>query len=118
MIDISEVINDPDFTQPFQINRMFGSFVNEGEWLDSPVTLERIGVIQPTKANDALQFLPEGERQSNAITIYCTQDVLMGDGQNQRSDTVLWNGSQYRVAYAKPWQQNGYWFAIATGMAI
>lgn len=117
MINIAEVVNDPDFTQPFQINRFSGSFENEGEWVKTSQTLQRVGVIQPTKSSDALNFLPEGERQANAITIYCAEDILMGDGQDIQSDVVIWNGAQYRVAYSKPWQANGYWFAIATGMA-
>ena len=102
--------------RPFQlVRKLTGAFANEGEWQTTEQTLDRFGVVQPAKADDLLKYLPEGERQGNFITIYCNQDVLMGNGSDQQSDVVVWRGDYYRVAFSKPWEQHGYWFAIAQG---
>lgn len=116
MIAVSEVVSDPELAQAFQVKRQSaGTFANEGVFSTTETTLDRFGVVQPSKSDDLLKFLPEGERQGNFITIYCAQDVLMGDGKDQQSDVVIWRGDYYRVAYSKPWDAHGYWFAIAQG---
>lgn len=115
MIDVSEVINDPDFARDFTVERFSGSFANEGEYTATSTTLQRYGIIQPATAEDAINFLPEGERQKNLIRVWCTEEIRMGDGDGNNSDVVVDGGLKYRVAFAKRWQQNGYWFAIAVG---
>jgi hypothetical protein len=37
----------------------------------------------------------------------------MGDGQTIMSDIIEWQGNDYRIAYLKPWQVNGYYWAMA-----
>ena len=116
MIDMSELVSDPDFAQAFQVERQSaGTFANEGVYTTTATTLNRFGVIQPSKSEDLIKFLPEGERQGNFITIHCAQDVLMGDGNTQMGDIVIWRGDYYKVAFSKPWDMHGYWFAIAQG---
>lgn len=116
MIDVSELMDDPDLSQAFQIKRRAGGFLNEGRWISGAETiLDRVGIIQPSKAADVLQFLPEGERSNTVITIHSKQDILMAKSSGQESDVVIWNGRQYRVAYSKPWELYGYWFAMAVG---
>ena len=116
MINIGRVVQDPRFAQAFQVKRQSaGTFANEGEFSTVETVLDRFGVVQPSKADDLIKFLPEGERQGNFITIYCNQDVLMGNGKDQESDVVVWRGDYYKVAFSKPWDIHGYWFAIAQG---
>lgn len=116
MIDVSRVINNPRLQTAFTVQRTPYSFANEGEWTaGAPTILALAGVITPAKTDDQIKYLPEGQRQANAITIYCTQPLLMANGNGQESDVVIWNGSYYRLQFSKPWQQNGYYFAIATG---
>lgn len=119
MIDISEIVNDPDFAQSFSVLRSVGSFDGNGKWsMGTPATLSRYGVIQPSKQNDIVLYVPEGERIGEMITVYCSQDILMSDAKNQQSDIIVKSdGAKYRVAYSKPWQQHGYWFAIAVGFS-
>lgn len=115
MIDVSELIDDPDFASEFTVFRDSGSFV-EGEWVkNAPSQLPMIGVVQPATSEDMLRFLPEGERQKNVIRIWCRQKIQMANGKDEQSDVVVWNCDYHRVAYSKPWGKNGYWFAIAVG---
>lgn len=115
MIDISDIVGDPDFTQTITVQRVTGAYVpgGEGEITKTEATLTRRAVVQPATADDVVQYLPEGERTDQAIRIWCTQDIRMSDGALIYSDVVVWQGQRYRVEFSKPWQQHGYWFAIA-----
>lgn len=115
LVNVAELVQDPELAQPFTIERYVGSFANEGEYSQTPTVLQRFGVIQPTKADDLIKYLPEGERQGNAISIYCKDDIFMADGNGQQSDVIIWQGDYHRVAFSKRWNMHGFWFAIATG---
>lgn len=117
MIDVSELVADPDFAQTFSIERFTGSFANEGEYTEAaPTVLSRTGAIQPGSSPDMLEFLPEGERGKATIRFWSWAEIRMGDGL-ARSDNILWRGRWYRVAYCKPWQLNGYYHGIAVEFA-
>lgn len=115
MIDVSELVTDPDFAQSFQIERFTGTW-DEGRFIQNePTVLDAFGVVQPASSEDAVAYLPEGERQNNMIRVWSPHEIRMADGKDQLSDNILWQGEWHRVAYSKPWQTQGYWFAIAVG---
>jgi hypothetical protein len=118
MIDISELVSDPDFAQQFQVIRYTGGFASEGEYTQTPAApITMTGVIQPAKEIDTVQFLREGERLGNMIVIYCATQIFESSGTGQNSDVIVWHGTQYRVHKAKHWQDHGYWQAWAEGQA-
>lgn len=117
MIEISELFSDPDFAQPFQIERLGAGSFSEGEYTPgSKTTLNVVGVIQPAKDGEILLVAQEGERQNNWIAIWLNQEIRDGDGDTRMSDYVIWQGDRYRVAKSKPWQTQGYWRAWAQGL--
>lgn len=114
MIEISDLLSDPDFAQEFTIRRESGSFV-EGEWIKATTTLDGFGVIQPISEADMLAFVPEGERQNNWISIWCMDEIRQGNARELMSDIIVWRGETYRVAKAKHWETQGYFRAYAKG---
>lgn len=115
MLNVSFVMNDPRFAQTIPLIRASGVRLPDGNYQKSTSNLTIKCVVQPSKADDVLKYLPEGERQDNAISIHSATEIRMGDGNGQESDVVIWNGGHYRVAFAKNWKDFGYWFAIAQG---
>ena len=114
MNDIAELMTDPDFAQPFQVERATGSF-DEGEWVPTaPTILYRAGIVQPA-SKDQLAVLPEGSRLNNVIVVYCGQELHCDDADSQRSDVIVWHGRPYRVMAAKHWADHGYWQVWAGG---
>lgn len=115
MIDVSELMTDPDFAQPYSLRRTAaGTYANEGEWQRGPLTtLPRVGVIQPASQDDQIKFVPEGERGENAIRVWDAEEIYISDGAGQQSDIILFNGNTYRAAARRPWGGNGYFFVIA-----
>lgn len=119
MIDVSDIVAWPDIQDEFTVLRYEVGSMVEGRYTEGARTdIARTGVIQPTSAQDAINFLPEGERQKNAITIYCAQDLQMGDGMGIRPDEVMYDGQTYRIAFSKNFKRYGYWFAIGVGEAL
>lgn len=117
LVNVARAIQHPRLQQAFQVQRPSGAFANEGRFAVTSPTLTRRGVVHPSTDKERALFLPEGVRHESAITIYCDQDLLMNNGISQQSDIVIWRGASYRVAFAKPWDQYGYWFAVAVGFA-
>jgi hypothetical protein len=116
MIDVSELMFDPDFCTRYPVTRARadGTFAAEGEWTPgTPRSLLWYGSVQPAKDADKVLYLPEGERAQEAVNCYGSCELKMADGYGQESDIILFNGNTYRVAMSKPWVQSGYWYAFA-----
>jgi hypothetical protein len=112
LVNVSDVVNDPQFSQTFSVKRFTGNFANEGEYdRGSVVTLTRYGSIQPANQDD-LNLLPEGQRDGKYIKVYTVQEIRKGDGTVE-SDQILWDGREYRVTFTKLYKDYGYYFVIA-----
>lgn len=117
MIDVSELIDDPDFAAPFSVRRVTNGIVQSGPaagelaptYVDvGPFT----GVIQPNGSPDVLLVLPEGLRGDRAISIWVRERLYNGDGSTP-SDYVMHDSTIWRVFALKNWEQHGYWQAWA-----
>jgi hypothetical protein len=119
MLNMLDVILDPDFVQSFILLRTTGQFgttsdQNQGVWQATegpPQTFQ--GTILPARPSE-LEALPEGERHDGAIAIWCTEALQIGDQQITSPDTIFWNGNYYRVAWIKFYAQANLYKAIAT----
>lgn len=115
MIDVSEILNDPDICQEFTILRSTdGKFVMGG-WEDKTQQIPGYGAITVASSKQ-LEMLPEGDRPSGAMAFYSTQELFTThvDPKPGTSDILLWRGEKYRIMQVKPWIDFGYWLAIAT----
>lgn len=117
MINVAELMRDPDFAQAFQVERAGGAFV-EGEWIAAaPAVLNMVGIIQPAKREDVLAILPEGGRLGSFIVVFTDQELQIEDSETKRSDVIIWRGKTYRVIGQKPWVDHGFWQAFAEGFS-
>lgn len=114
-LNVSRVVNNPAMQQSFTIQRNTYTFQNEGEWTKQGTeNIGAKGIVTPSTAKDRTEFLPEGQREVAAITIYSPVAINNADGNSTEADVILWNGNSYRVQYSKPWASYGYWFVVAT----
>lgn len=112
-LDVTDIVQDPDFATQFSIIHVTGSFNAAGEWVGSETADPLVtGIILPAKW-DQLQVLPEGERHQESIVVYSSAELTIGDQQTKQADIVLWDGSYYRVVFMKFYPQASVWFAIA-----
>lgn len=113
MINIAELIGDPDFCQPNGINitRTTVSIENFKQ-VDNPVEMKLVGIITVDNENED-SLLSEADLNSERIHIF-TYDRLKTvgidkiDGNEYVADIVHFNGNDYIVRYCLDDAQYGF----------
>jgi hypothetical protein len=120
MIDVTSIINDPDFVRNFVIQRVTGSVDEDGDWIDDdplPDPIPVSGIVLPAKLNDLL-ILPEGQRQLDNIAIYSLTELKLGDMHTSKPDIIIYDdnevGAHYQLAHTRYYAQCLLWYGIAT----
>lgn len=132
MINVTEIVNDPDFAQPFIIFRSKGQFV-AGGFTDTKTTISFYGSIQVANPNE-LEMVPEGDRVKGVISIHTEKALYLsrnrgdafeqsfgksgfGSPNSNESDIVQWRNQQYKCMYQYPWVDFGYFKTLAVRMS-
>jgi hypothetical protein len=105
MMDLSEVIFDPDWHQVVEIDRRAGAYDAGGRWIESYTRGELDAAVHPAPP-DAMQSAPEGERHLPGIKVYSVQEVGFGD-------LIYWGGDTWRVFGRGNWSQYGFFDSTA-----
>jgi hypothetical protein len=118
MIDVSEVVNDPENAQSYSILRSAGTWVN-GVWQPNAETLQGYGRISVARPRD-VEMIPEGDKIVGAM-VFWSSTAIFGTradsaGNGGSSDILMWRGKKFRVLSVYQYSDYGYWKAIATRM--
>ena len=113
MINVSELITEPDFVEPHGIIiiRSTVEAVNHRQ-VETPVEITLAGII--TVANETSdELLDEADRSKEQIHIFTHERLkLVGidkvDGKRYASDIVKFNGAKYIVRYCLDDSQYGF----------
>lgn len=128
MINVSELINDPDFTQPDGVNiRRRKTSVVDFEQIIEESEFNVIGII--TIANDLSaelgDYFDEDSEYINVFTYMPLFTTGLGDGKNGAnvgqgylSDIVLWKGKEYKVIKVKNDSEYGFAKNLAVSTSI
>jgi hypothetical protein len=118
MIDVSEVVNDPDLAQAFMIQRSTQGAFLFGVWQTKQETVPCYGPVRPASSRE-INMLPEGDRVGE-IKAFWSSTPLYGTrattGKGESSDILVWNGLYYRVLQVFQSQDNGFYKALAVRM--
>lgn len=122
MINLSEIVVDPDFAQEFSILRSNGGSWQLGKWVNATITVPTFGIIQPSTPEE-LEQVPEGDRVKGALSFH-SETVLFETHTNAPndpnagiSDIIAWRGQSYRLIKVFPWEDFGYYKAIGVRMS-
>ena len=122
MIDVSDLITDPDFAFPYTVVRRTGQWVSgRFEVSDPPTRLPYYGAVQPATTRD-IEQLGIGDNEKgvmkffcrNPKTIYLTSNFDESDTGVQVSDEIEFRGYTYKVLQISPWQHQGWTRAFAS----
>ena len=112
MINVEDIILDPDFQQSLTLKRQSGSFVN-GEWTLGTAVLSTIkGSWQKAKA-DELSLDTKGEVPEELRKLITTTQINV-DNETNTSDRIIDGTQQYKVIMVDRWEYNGFYRAYAT----
>lgn len=104
-LDVSEVLTDPMFLDPFTIIRRASTVNDLGRNVIVETTISAIGSVQAADG-DTLAMLPEAARLSDVRNIF-TRTVLIADVVSGYSDLILWKGNRYQTLKVTPWGNYG-----------
>lgn len=111
LLDVSEVIADPDFSDDLQVIRSFRSVDNTGRTVDTPGFYDTYGSVQPAPQASLVQ-IPEAERSGSYISVV-TPFRLIPLTDSTSPDQVVWQGRSYRVRMLRDWSTYGTGFVEA-----
>jgi hypothetical protein len=117
MIDVSELIVDPDFAQPYIVHRKSGAW-SEGVFVEGESPLPFNGIIIAANTKD-VNMMPEGDRIAGLMVFYTTADkpifVTRNLSEDQgTSDEIEWRGERYKIMQTFPYNDYGYIKAVGT----
>lgn len=120
MIDVSELIVDQDFAQPYTVYRKSGDW-SGGRFVETEIALQFYGVVIAANIKD-VNMLPEGDRIAGLMVFYTTADNPIFvtrdlDSSKGTSDQIEWREERYKIMQTYPYNDYGYIKAIGTRMA-
>lgn len=117
LLDVSEVLTDPDFCDTFPVKRRSEVMGNNGRMSVDTKDMEGVGVVCVASPSD-LRRLPEDQRTGRAISVV-TQFRLRASAPDYQPDLVGWQGDFYVVSDIQPYTHFGAGFvqAICTSMS-
>lgn len=95
LIDVSDLLRDPDFTNVVTLIRRSVSINGHGENVMSETSCPIVASVQGLNAEDIVK-LPEGARLSDVITVFYRGD-LQPESKGGYSDIIVWQGRRYQV---------------------
>lgn len=99
MIDVSELITDPDFATEYTIYRSTGGEFGAGGWQEgTPEQIVVVGVALPANQRE-VQMVPEGDRVKGGMVFYSTVPFAFSHSDDPKgtSDKVLYKGEYYKL---------------------
>lgn len=114
MINVSEVIRDPDFCTSFRIVRQIGYFTGGNFIVESTEQKDVLGVVDPAPGK-TLEVSAESDRATNMKNFYCLEELKISpDGSI--SDFVIYGDKTYKIFKVENFSDFGYF--LGSGVEV
>lgn len=100
LIDVSEIVTDPDFLDSVTLIRRTSVVGNNGRNVLAESSSTVSMVVQPAKPDD-LKRLPDSVRRQDAINVWY-RGTLSSDAGGLYPDIVVWNSKRFQVQTSDP----------------
>lgn len=116
LVDVSELMTDPEFAREFTRRRPTGTFAADGSFSSTYDEAIMMGVVQPANSDD-MKTLPEGTRIDNVRVFWVADSegaaaVRIGDGKTFEADVLVLGPELFRVIRAEPRREDGGYFRV------
>ncbi len=95
LIDVSDLLRDPDFTNVVTLIRRASTINAHGEHVMTETPFNIVASVQGINTADLVR-LPEGARLQDLITVYYRGD-LQAESKDGYADIIVWQGHRYQV---------------------
>lgn len=112
LLDVSDVLDDPDFASTIVVRPM-ASTIGENGLAQATVGSNTVSAVVIPDGGDDLVQTGEGDAVQGDITIYTRWPLTTGDAE-RAADIVEWDGGVYVLINAQAWRYgSGYYRAVA-----
>lgn len=108
-INMADVVNSTEFTQPLTVIRHTGGKWIDGDYIEIENTISIKGVVSAASDKD-IDLTAEGGRVSEYKTVHTTTRLYTTDNEGT-SDVIIWNGEKYKVMSVMDAGDYGYYRA-------
>ncbi len=105
LIDVSDILLDPDFVDSIQIYRRLATVNDFGKTEITTTIIETVGSVQPASAK-TLSRLPDELRMEDVRSFYVKIPLLI-DGTSTYPDIIVFGGARFQIRTAAPWLNFG-----------
>lgn len=118
LLDVTDVLFDPDLTDTFTVERRVETVGSNGRSTTSVTAFSGLGVVTSAGPND-LARLDDSQRMGRVISIV-TAANLRGAVNGYQPDVIQWRGNRFVIATIDNYPQFGSGFtqAICVGMDL
>lgn len=100
-LDVSDIVASPEFRQTVTVKRHGNGCYEGGRFVQDEFSFEIDAVVSATDER-SLEMIPEGDRTDITKTIHTLERIYLteyneANGKNQTSDTIIYNGDEYKV---------------------
>lgn len=123
MIDVSELMHDPDFAFNYTVLRTTGKWVKGRFVPDPPTKRTYYGPVQPASPKE-IEQLSTGDQPVGVMKFFCklpnqlylTRDLSKVESEDDGavSDVIQFRGCTYTIIRVMPWGHYGWLRAFAT----
>lgn len=110
-IDVTDIVLDPDFSEPVTIVRRHETINTYGESVVDSVEIP-IQAVVTSGPKPGMERMPEGQLQTDIINVHC-QQRLVGPSNGNQPDIVIWRGRQFVVTKVNDYSHFGRGFVSA-----
>jgi len=116
VIEVDDIVNDPDLSESFTITRTTGTYQIGGWVKNVPQVIQAYGAVRNTSGKE-IEMVPEADRIKNTLTFRSTVPMFeTNEANNEISDILTFHGDDYRILAVKDYSSQGYYLAVATIM--
>lgn len=105
LVDVSELMNDPDFVQPLTLIHRVPCVDNFGENTLKETPIETFGCVEPISGK-TLQRIPEAFRVANVQSFWLRERIVT-DSRSKYPDVIIKNGVRFAVQVVFDWSDWG-----------
>lgn len=122
LLNVGELIEDPDFCQSFKVLRRKGTW-NLGRFTTTETEINTYGIIDP-QATNQMQFNPDGVLIKGLIKVYTHTELYtthkrvvesnnnsgatVYTEENYNSDILIWDNHRYLILDEENYKDYGY----------
>ncbi|MCX5495373.1 hypothetical protein OSH11_11695 [Kaistia dalseonensis] len=111
LLDVSDVLADPDFADTLTLTRATQSVGSDGIATRAEVVSTISGVVT-SNSGDVLKRFPDMARVSGSILVHTTARLVASDGPTE-ADRLTWQGRDYTVSVLNDYSSYGAGFVVA-----